>query len=143
MIWLDVARVAIVVVLGFVAIWLGTPIVTRVFALVDRSARAVAPRTAGAGAEAVEPRTQVVAAAVHLRGGTWVGRLERTAIYVTLVFGWPEGIGVVLAIKGLARYPELKAPNTGAAERFIIGTFTSVLAAAAAAGLARWLIGLF
>ncbi len=143
MIWLDLARVAIVVVLGFIAVWLGAPIVTRVFALVDRSARAVAPHSKGAEAAAAEPGPQLVAAAVHLRGGTWVGRLERTAIYVALIFRWPEGIAVALAIKGLARYPELKATNTGAAERFIIGTFTSVLAAAAAAGLARWLIGLF
>ena len=43
----------------------------------------------------------------------------------------------------LARYPELKATNSGAAERFIIGTFASVLFAAACAGLARWLTGLW
>jgi hypothetical protein len=50
---------------------------------------------------------------------------------------------VVLAIKGLARYPELKATTSGAAERFIIGTFSSVLFAAAWAGLAWWLTGLW
>jgi hypothetical protein len=60
-----------------------------------------------------------------LRGGAWIGAMERVAIFATLVAGWPEGLAVVLAMKGLGRYPELKQP--GAAERFIIGSFTSVL----------------
>ena len=51
-----------------------------------------------------------------------------------LVAGWPEGTAVVLALKGLGRYPELRNAGTGAvAERFIIGTFASVLWAAACA----------
>ncbi len=64
-----------------------------------------------------------------LRGGSWIGALERIAVTTTLIAGWPEGIAVVLAVKGLARYPELRAPGpgAGASERFIIGTFTSVL----------------
>ena len=41
------------------------------------------------------------------------------------------------------RYPEIKAASVGAAERFIIGTFASVLFACAFAGLAGWLTGLF
>jgi hypothetical protein len=68
-----------------------------------------------------------------LRGGAWIGTAERTAIFVTLTAGWPEGLAVVLAMKGLGRYPELKQP--GAAERFIIGSFTSVLWAVAWAGV--------
>ncbi|MFL6062216.1 MAG: hypothetical protein ACJ72E_13360 [Marmoricola sp.] len=60
-----------------------------------------------------------------LRGGAWIGAMERIAIFATLVAGWPEGLAIVLAMKGLGRYPELKQP--GAAERFIIGSFTSVL----------------
>jgi hypothetical protein len=60
-----------------------------------------------------------------LHGGAWVGALERLAVAVTLLAGWPEGIAVTLAVKGLGRYPELRAP--AAAERFIIGTFASVL----------------
>ncbi len=64
-----------------------------------------------------------------LRGGAWIGALERIAVTAALIAGWPEGIAVVLAVKGLARYPELRAPGpgAGASERFIIGTFTSVL----------------
>ena len=60
-----------------------------------------------------------------LRGGAWVGALERIAVCATVLVGWPEGIAIPLAIKGLGRYPELRAP--AAAERFIIGTFVSVL----------------
>ena len=72
-----------------------------------------------------------------LRGGTWIGALERLALTATLVAGWPEGLVAVVAVKAFARYPELKAgQNTGAIERFIIGTFTSLGWAAACAGTA-------
>jgi hypothetical protein len=72
-----------------------------------------------------------------LRGGAWIGALERLAVFATLVAGWGPGVAVVLAVKGLGRYPELRNDeDTGVAERFIIGTFTSVLWAAGCAGLA-------
>ena len=71
-----------------------------------------------------------------LRGGAWIGGLERTAIAVSLLAGWPEGVALALALKGLGRYPELRnQDNPGTAERFIIGTFTSVLWAAGCAGV--------
>jgi len=71
-----------------------------------------------------------------LRGGAWIGVLERVGIFAALITGIPEGIALILAIKGLARYPELRAgDNAGVAERFIIGTLTSMLSAAAAAGI--------
>lgn len=68
-----------------------------------------------------------------LRGGTWIGLLERLAIAATLWAGWPEGLAVVLAVKGLGRYSELN--KDGAAERFILGTFASVIWACAAVGI--------
>jgi len=72
-----------------------------------------------------------------LRGGAWIGGLERLAVFVTLLAGWGPGLAIVLAVKGLGRYPELRnQEDTGAAERFIIGTFTSVLWAAGCAALA-------
>jgi hypothetical protein len=72
-----------------------------------------------------------------LRGGAWIGALERLAVFVTLVAGWGPGLAIVLAVKGLGRYPELRNDDdSGVAERFIIGTFTSVLWAAGCAGLA-------
>ncbi|NKS74268.1 hypothetical protein GS966_15240 [Rhodococcus hoagii] len=73
-----------------------------------------------------------------LRGGRVIGLLERTAVAVSVLAGWPEGIAIVLAVKGLARYPELREPH--ASEQFIIGTFTSVLWAIAVAGVGRALV---
>jgi hypothetical protein len=67
-----------------------------------------------------------------LRGGRVIGYLERIAVVAALGLRWPEAIAIVLAVKGLGRYPELREP--GAAEQFIIGTLASVLWAAAAAG---------
>jgi len=71
-----------------------------------------------------------------LTGGAWIGALERIAVTTTLLAGWPEGLALVLAVKGLGRYPELRsADRPGTAERFIIGTFSSVLWACACAGV--------
>ena len=64
-----------------------------------------------------------------LRGGAWIGVLERLALLGTLLAGWPEGLAAIIAVKGLARYPELRTlsgADTGAGERFIIGTFASL-----------------
>lgn len=70
-------------------------------------------------------------AGLVLRGGAWIGALERLAVFAALVARWPEGIAVVLAVKGLGRYPELRSGRSpGLAERFIIGTLVSVLWAA-------------
>lgn len=68
-----------------------------------------------------------------LQGGAWIGVLERVAIAATLWASWPEGLAVVLAVKGLGRYSELG--KDGAAERFILGTFSSVLWACACTGI--------
>jgi F0F1-type ATP synthase membrane subunit c/vacuolar-type H+-ATPase subunit K len=75
----------------------------------------------------VARRTRPPAAPVAelLRGGAVIGVLERVAVGAALVAGWPEGLAVALAVKGLARYPELREAKAG--EQFIIGTFTSVL----------------
>jgi hypothetical protein len=111
---------------GGLAVTGGGPMTTSVLALVDRgNTRAQSTQKAGE----------------VLRGGALIGALERGAIYAALVAGWPEGLAVVLAIKGLARYPELRSPDQPAsvtpqavAERFIIGTFTSVLWSVTCAG---------
>ncbi|NLG55978.1 MAG: hypothetical protein GX542_10090 [Rhodococcus sp.] len=73
-----------------------------------------------------------------LRGGRIIGLLERTSVAVAILAGWPSGIAVILAVKGLARYPELREAN--ASEQFIIGTFTSVLWALAVCGVGFGLI---
>lgn len=85
----------------------------------------------------VEDPERVRQAGAVLRGGAWIGALERLGVYVALVAGWAPGVAIVLAVKGLGRYPELRnQDDTGVAERFIIGTFTSVLWAVACAGVA-------
>jgi hypothetical protein len=65
--------------------------------------------------------------ATVLRGGAWIGVLERLALFATLLAGFPIGMAAIVAVKAFARYPELKtAQATGAIERFIIGTFASL-----------------
>jgi hypothetical protein len=116
----------LLLVAGGLAVTGGGPLTTSVLALVDRgNTRAQSTQKAGE----------------VLRGGALIGALERGAIYAALVAGWPEGLAIVLAIKGLARYPELRSPDQPAsvtpqavAERFIIGTFTSVLWSVTCAG---------
>ncbi len=110
----------LVLLAGALAAAGGGPVTALVFDLVDRREIATA-----APSESMEQASHV------LRGGAWIGVLERMAIFATLVAGWPEGLAIVLAVKGVGRYPELgpgpDGGSTGAAERFIIGTFTSVL----------------
>jgi hypothetical protein len=118
----------LVVLAGALAVIGGGPVTSRVFVLVDGRDRG---RHAGSMRRAGEV----------LRGGAWIGALERAGIFASLVAGWPEGLAIVLGLKGLGRYPELRSgERTGAAERFIIGTFTSVLWAAACAGVVRLLV---
>ena len=64
----------------------------------------------------------------------WIGVLERLAITGGILAGHPEAIAIIIAVKGLGRYPELRG-GTGdagskAAERFIVGTLASFLWAA-------------
>ena len=109
------------VLLGILAVVGGGLLTAGVFRLVDRGE---------------QPQDSVRRAGEVLRGGAWIGALERLAVYAALVAGWPEGIALVLGVKGLGRYPELKTgENPGTAERFIIGTFTSVLWACGCAAL--------
>ncbi len=121
-------RTLLVVLAGALAVVAGGPVTSRVFALVDGQERADAPDTLDHAGEV-------------LRGGAWIGALERAAIFASLAVGQAEGVAIVLALKALGRYPELRNQEvTGAAERFIIGTFTSVLWAASCAGVVRLLV---
>lgn len=85
------------------------------------------------------PADQQRAAADRLKGGAWIGALERLAVYVCIIGHFTAGLAVVLAIKGLARYPDLKSSDSAVAERFIIGTFLSTLLAVGAGALTLWL----
>jgi hypothetical protein len=101
-----------------------SPVVRAVFRL--------AGRTQDDG-QAAAPEPQNV-----LRGGGVIGVLERASVAASILTYWPAGIAIVLAVKGLARYPELR--DSKVSEQFIIGTFTSVLWAAGCSGVVVALI---
>ncbi|WP_235912335.1 hypothetical protein [Ruania zhangjianzhongii] len=116
-------------------------IVIAAFAL---SAGAGAPLTAGilrlAGRRRRTPEaaTPTLAPAAELapeeilRGGLWIGILERLAVTGAILVAYPAGIAVVVAIKGLGRFSTLRdEPATGVSERFLVGTLTSYLWACA------------
>ncbi|WP_427132973.1 hypothetical protein [Pseudarthrobacter sp. S9] len=79
---------------------------------------------------------ETVTSARILRGGAIIGVLERVAVCLAILAGQPVAIAYVVAIKGLGRFAELKGTPV-AAERFIIGTLTSMLWAAGIAALAK------
>lgn len=126
--WVAVAA-TVLAVLG------GGPATTAVFTLVDHTAAAASSGSSTSSA-AGSPASAAAQDGVGegLRGGAWIGALERLAIVGTLVGGWPEGMVVVLAIKALGRYPELRrGERPRAAEGFIIGTLVSIQWAVACA----------
>ena len=71
-----------------------------------------------------------------LRGGLTIGILERVASAGAIIAGFPEALAIVVAVKGVGRFTELEAPE--ARERFIIGTFASLIWACAAALVAHF-----
>ncbi len=69
-----------------------------------------------------------------LRGGMTIGLLERLALAGLILAGFPEGLAVIVAVKGVGRFGEFESPTSR--ERFIIGSFASLIWAAACAGIA-------
>ena len=98
-----------------------------------------APTTPAAAAPADGSAALSVSSVRILRGGAIIGVLERLAVCFAILAGQPVAIAYVVAIKGLGRFAELKETPV-AAERFIIGTLTSLLWAAGVAALAKVLV---
>ncbi|MCU1518691.1 MAG: hypothetical protein JWQ75_3412 [Pseudarthrobacter sp.] len=71
-----------------------------------------------------------------LRGGAIIGVLERLGVCLAILTAQPVAIAYIVAIKGLGRFAELKETPV-AAERFIIGTLTSMLWAAGVAAAVK------
>ena len=90
----------------------------------------------GLAAETAGTAAATVSSTRILRGGAIIGVLERLAVCLAILTGQPVAIAYVVAIKGLGRFAELKETPV-AAERFIIGTLTSLLWAAGVAALAK------
>jgi hypothetical protein len=139
-------------VLGVVvAVTSGSHVVRAVFRPTRREVRPARPGAvpqadpAPGGPAAGEPPLDLESPVSVLRGGAWIGYLERAAVAATLLAAFPEGLALVLAVKGVGRYPELRDAGRGgragadAPEEFIIGTLASLLWAAAAAGTAALL----
>lgn len=68
-----------------------------------------------------------------LRGGLTIGLLERLAVVGSIVAGFPGALAVIVAVKGVGRFSELDSAE--ARERFIIGSFASLIWACASAAL--------
>ena len=84
----------------------------------------------GRGVTGPLPRERAV-----LRGGTTIGYLERLAAVMSIVAGFPEGLAVVVALKGIGRFSELA--DADARERFIIGSLASLIWACVVGALIR------
>jgi hypothetical protein len=94
--------------------------------------------TVGGGQPPSDVSNQVPAAPAQriLRGGAIIGVLERLGVCLAILAGQPVAIAYIVAIKGLGRFAELKETPV-AAERFIIGTLTSMLWAAGVAAVVK------
>lgn len=68
-----------------------------------------------------------------LRGGLAIGLLERLAVAGTIIAGFPAALAVIVAVKGVGRFTELDAAESR--ERFIIGSFVSLIWASASAAV--------
>lgn len=137
--------VALVVVLAMAASTLGGwPLTAGVLRLAQRSADAGPPGEGAASASAAEAvdgddGPAGARARAVLRGGTWIGLLERAAVTGAVLVGYPAAVAFVVAVKGLGRYPELRE-HPVASERFVIGTLASLLWAGAVGVLGAALV---
>lgn len=113
------ATMVLVVLSAVTAVVGGAPVATAVLRLADKTWP-----TAGQG----------LAQASILPAGEWLGPLERVVTFACLSLSWPEGVAAVLVLKSWGRLDVIKtSPEAG--QRFMIGTMTSVLWAAALAGV--------
>lgn len=65
-------------------------------------------------------------------GGFWIGVFERLAVVLCLIFKTESLFTAILAVKGLGRYSDIKS-GAIESEKFILGTFVSMLWAAGCA----------
>ncbi|MDO5678096.1 MAG: hypothetical protein Q4G35_11380 [Propionibacteriaceae bacterium] len=142
----DLALKGAILVAGGVFAMLGNGIIRWLLRRIDQAGRA-AVETPEDDIRHTRERLGLEAAQRELPGGRWVGIFERIAIYACIVSGFASGIAIVLAVKGLGRYADLKTTSASGTSRkgelFIIGTFASVLWAAVWAGIAYGVVRLW
>ena len=69
-----------------------------------------------------------------MRGGRWIGPLERILILLLASVEAPAAIAAIVAAKGVIRFPEISQDKAGQkAEEFLIGSFASWILAALSA----------
>ena len=140
---LDLVLKGAVLLAGGVFAMLGNGVIRWLLRRIDQAARQAVDE------EVRQTRQQLglVEAQKELPGGRWVGILERIAIYACIVSGFASGMAIVLAVKGLGRYADLKTTSESGTSRkgelFIIGTFASVLWATMWAGVAYGVVRLW
>lgn len=140
---LDLVLKGAVLLAGGVFAMLGNGVIRWLLRRIDQAAR----QASEDDVRETRERLGLVAAQKELPGGRWVGILERIAIYACIVSGFASGMAIVLAVKGLGRYADLKTTSESGTSRkgelFIIGTFASVLWAAMWAGVAYGVVRLW
>lgn len=117
-----------VIAIGGAALFLTHPANEICRAILDR-ARVPHEAPASSTEPAVEPEVST------LRGGRFIGPLERLSVTVLALIGAQAVIVGLMAAKGIGRYPELAGDrgHTSKAEEFLIGSLVSWLIAAGAA----------
>lgn len=78
----------------------------------------------GAGTPGNVAGATTSAEAHGLRGGLWIGLLERFAATGAVLLGEYTILAAIVAVKGLGRFRELSTP--AASERFVVGTLASL-----------------
>ncbi|WP_316667853.1 hypothetical protein [uncultured Propionibacterium sp.] len=134
----DLLRFLVACALGAAAVFGGCP-------LVEGLLRRVGGPRPQAGLERTAESSPRMAGDVGaLRGGRWIGMLERAAVFGALLAGQPVLVAVTVAVKAFARFPEIRGARTGeVAEHFIIGTLASLLVAGGLAVLTGWVVRLW
>ena len=135
--------------------WINAPVLPPMPADTDQldggSARVAAPEGDGAQVEDDEDSLPLASSSgadadmaiveeegPALRGGRWIGPLERLLVIVLVGAGADVAIGAVVAAKGVIRFPEISQDSTGEkAEEFLIGSISSWILAALVALFVR------
>lgn len=127
------APLGFTVLAGIIALALsiigGGPATQLVFAL---TARGTSRPGSFGGIMVTEPHSEDQSREI-LRGGTVIGLLERLATTGAIMVGFPAALAIIVGLKGIGRFGELTTPE--ARERFIVGTFVSLIWASACAFL--------
>ena len=115
--------------------WINAPVLPAIPVADEENADGDADETAELPVLGAQPDEEEVTA---LRGGRWIGPLERLLIIVLAGAGAEVAIAAVVAAKGVIRFPEISQDSTGEkAEEFLIGSVSSWILAALVSMLIR------